>query len=261
MSKRLLRTALVLSATALALVLPPSGLAGAFDAASGSGTVVGILTPGQLWEEEWRFEFSATSGPAGENATGVMSVIRTRVFLDGTTTVESASAAVGCLAVDGDRAEIRGVVTESSGLAAPGAVLVFWVVDAAGSLSGADEFFFSVGLPPTLGCGSTFLGTFAIATGDIVVADDAPDDRTAAEQLADLIAELQAAPAGAGGSYLAKLQAIAASMADDNLDATCNQLGALAHEVEAQAGKKLSLDEARALLDEVAAIRASAGCP
>lgn len=90
---------------------------------------------------------------------------------------------------------------------------------------------------------------------------DPADDRTAAERLSDLIAQLQSTPVGPGGSFLAKLEAAAASLASGNASAACNQLSAFENEVRAQAGKKLTRIEADALLAEVAAIKAKTPCP
>lgn len=89
---------------------------------------------------------------------------------------------------------------------------------------------------------------------------DTSDDRTAAEQLADLIAQLQAAPVGSGNSFLAKLQAIAASIDGGDTQAACNQLSAFDNEVRAQTGKKLTESEAATLLAETAALAAMSGC-
>lgn len=90
---------------------------------------------------------------------------------------------------------------------------------------------------------------------------DPTDDRTAVERLSELIAQLQSAPAGPGGSFLAKLRAAAASLASGNTGSACNQLSAFENEVRAQAGKKLPQSEADVLLAEVAAIKAKAPCP
>ena len=57
-----------------------------------------------------------------------------------------------------------------------------------------------------------------------------------------------------------KLQSIAAAMDDGNLEAACNKLAALAAEIRAQSGKKLTVDDANALLQAVAATREAAGC-
>lgn len=90
---------------------------------------------------------------------------------------------------------------------------------------------------------------------------DPSDDRTADEQLTDLITELQTAPIGPGNSYMAKLEGIAGSIGDGNVDATCRKLRAFENEVQAQSGKKLTASEADALLREAAAIKTKAGCP
>jgi hypothetical protein len=89
---------------------------------------------------------------------------------------------------------------------------------------------------------------------------DPRDDRTAEEQVADLITQLQTNPAGPGNSYTAKLTAIGASIAAGDAAATCQRLNAFANEVRAQTGKKLTQTEADALLRETAAIKTKAGC-
>lgn len=89
---------------------------------------------------------------------------------------------------------------------------------------------------------------------------DPVDDRTAAEQLADLVAQLQASPLGPGNSFLAKLTGAAASLASGNVRAACNKLAAFENEVRAQAGKSLTKAEAEALLLEAAASKSKAGC-
>ena len=85
------------------------------------------------------------------------------------------------------------------------------------------------------------------ALGD---ACDSTDDRTAVDQVADLIAQLQSSSAGPGGSYMAKLSAIGASIAAGDAAGACNKLNAFANEVRAQTGKKLTQSEADALLRE-----------
>lgn len=95
------------------------------------------------------------------------------------------------------------------------------------------------------------------ALGD---ACDSTDDRTAEEQIADLIDELREAPLGSGNSYLAKLQAVASSVTRGDTQATCNQLTAFENEVLAQSGSRLTEAEADMLLAEAAAIKTKAGC-
>ena len=90
---------------------------------------------------------------------------------------------------------------------------------------------------------------------------DPSDDRTAEQQLDDLITELQTTPAGPGSSYLSKLEAIAAALESGNAQAACSKLRALENEVRAQTGKKLTQAEADVLLRETAALGTKAGCP
>ena len=89
---------------------------------------------------------------------------------------------------------------------------------------------------------------------------DPTDDRTAAQQLADLITQLQTSPAGPGNSYMAKLQGIADSVAEGDTKGACSKLAAFENEVAAQTGKKLTQSDADALLRESAAIKTKAGC-
>ena len=90
---------------------------------------------------------------------------------------------------------------------------------------------------------------------------DPLDNRSAEEQLADLIAALQNAPLGPGNSFLAKLNSIAASLQAGNAGAACNKLRAFENEVRAQTGKKLTQAEADSLLAASTAIRSASGCP
>jgi hypothetical protein len=91
---------------------------------------------------------------------------------------------------------------------------------------------------------------------------DSTDDRTAAQQLDDLIANLQTGEtSGIANSILVKLAAASKSIGTDSLNASCGSLGALDNEVRAQNGKKLTAAEAGMLLSEIAAIKTKAGCP
>jgi lysophospholipase L1-like esterase len=64
---------------------------------------------------------------------------------------------------------------------------------------------------------------------------------------------------GPGKSLLAKVQSIAEKVADGD-EGACGLLGALAHEVRAQTGKKLTQAQADHILSEAAAISAGVGC-
>lgn len=89
---------------------------------------------------------------------------------------------------------------------------------------------------------------------------DPSDDRTADEQLDDLVTQIQSSGAGPGRSYVAKLEAIKASLEAGNAARACHQLEALAHQIRAQIGKTLTSEEGAALLREVDAIAVKAGC-
>jgi len=215
------------------------------------------------------------------------------------TDVESYTVDIRCLRVDGQKAVMLGVVTAPSS-GALGSTMSIYARDSALPGAGHDEFGFGLWPFEPTQCPSTsgFGGVGPpIATGEIVVVDvadsdadgvvdtsdncplvanpsqadvdrdgvgdvcDAIDDRSAEQQLNDLIAELRAAPAGPGSSYLAKLQSISASIGSGNTSTACNQLAAFANEVRAQTGKKLTEAEAASLLASVAALRAKVGCP
>lgn len=89
---------------------------------------------------------------------------------------------------------------------------------------------------------------------------DPVDDRTAAEQLDDLIARLEANPVGSGSSLLAKLRAAARSLERGNTVAACSQLRAFEDQVREQSGDEIDEAEAAALLAEAAAIKLKVGC-
>ena len=82
---------------------------------------------------------------------------------------------------------------------------------------------------------------------------------TAEQKITNLITDLQSSALGPGGSAINKLQAIAGSL-DSSNQAACNQLSALANEVRAQVGKKLTQEEANTLLSAIASIKTTAGC-
>lgn len=65
---------------------------------------------------------------------------------------------------------------------------------------------------------------------------------------------------GPGKSLTAKVRSIQEELADGDEDGACDQLAALAQQVEAQTGKKLTQDQAGHILSDVAAISAALGC-
>jgi hypothetical protein len=46
-----------------------------------------------------------------------------------------------------------------------------------------------------------------------------------------------------------------------NTTSACNQLGALIHEAQAQSGKKLTVDQANAIIAAVQDLSSALGCP
>lgn len=69
------------------------------------------------------------------------------------------------------------------------------------------------------------------------------------------------APPGTTRSLLAKLGAVQSSVARGNTTSACNQLSALIHEVQAQSGKKLTVDEADAIIAAAEQLSSALGCP
>lgn len=280
MLKRLLST---LATALIALMLAPAALAELGDSATGSGT--------DAWEHV--FSFSA-AGDEGDAATGTMqtSYATTGYVASGSVrclfVVGNLAVIVGTVTMTThpDNAPVELVfVVHDNGIPGAGSDRAY-LTGFDGSRSCADPFY------------DYFLGIVsgeAIPTGEITVVDgdadgdgltnsldncptvanpsqadldhdglgdtcDPTDNRTAEQQLADLIAQLQTTATGAGNSYLAKLQAIGASVGTGDTQKACNQLAAFENEVRAQTGKKLTESEAQALLAEAAAIKTKAGC-
>jgi hypothetical protein len=68
-------------------------------------------------------------------------------------------------------------------------------------------------------------------------------------------------PHGTANSLIAKVNAAQASLAAGNTADTCDQLQALINDASAQSGKKLTVDQAKAIIAAAEAIRAALGCP
>ena len=104
-------------------------------------------------------------------------------------------------------------------------------------------------------------GNFALDAGEAIVSSTLTltCPLTAEQKITNLITDLQSSALGPGGSVLNKLQAIAGSLGNNN-QAACNQLSAVANEVRAQVGKKLTQDEANTLLSAIASIKTAADC-
>lgn len=293
---RRLTTLLFVILTTLAVA--PHALAETGDTASGHGTQPFATTGGSdVWTRG--FSFTATGLP-GDAATGTMtnvtyttsgttfhqeavveclSVVGDRAVIQGRTTADY-------------QVDPNGTVYQR----AIGGTLIFLVEDRATPGAGIDAFRYVFywehkpcdltpwvrGNPITVGEIEVRDNSDADADGLADASDNCPtianadqrdldrdgigdacdptDDRTAGEQVADLITQLQSSPAGPGNSYLSKLQSIAASIEGGNANAACNKLGAFESEVRAQTGRKLTQSEADVLLTETAAIKTKEGC-
>ena len=209
------------------------------ESASGAGSVFGTYS----------FSFSAT-GLGGFSATGTMTYF---IPVSGF----NATASVRCLLAAGTEAILVGTVTSSTSSAYVGADMIFEVVDNATPGVNADEWTFDFG--PTTSC-DQYTSRFpamgaAIGAGEITVVSATPE-----QFIAELVTELRAVPAGPGESYLSKLEAIVAKLADGKAAAACNQLDALANEIQAQRGKTLTDAQADHLMERVVFIKLKAGC-
>jgi len=80
--------------------------------------------------------------------------------------------------------------------------------------------------------------------------------------ISDLIARLQvySLPLGISTSLFAKLDNTSADLASGNVLGACGTLGAFGNQVNAQAGKMLTTDQAQALSSGAAAIETTLGC-
>jgi hypothetical protein len=109
-------------------------------------------------------------------------------------------------------------------------------------------------------------GAFQTTAGDSTGGFDgfvAKIGASPAEQLADLeiLIPTFGLPPGTENSLLAKVRAAADSLAHGNTTAACNQLNALINEAQAQSGKKLTQEQAKAIIDAAQAIRSALACP
>ena len=86
--------------------------------------------------------------------------------------------------------------------------------------------------------------------------------KTPAEQTSDLVALVQdmSIQVGVKNALLAKLQAALAAISSNNNQAACGTLHAFINQINAQSGKKVTLEDAASLIDEATRIRAALGC-
>jgi hypothetical protein len=85
---------------------------------------------------------------------------------------------------------------------------------------------------------------------------------SAQQQLANLANTISgfSLPHGTANSLLAKVDAATASLAAGDTTAACNELNALINEAQAQSGKKLTADQAKAITDLAQALLTALGC-
>jgi PKD repeat protein len=93
----------------------------------------------------------------------------------------------------------------------------------------------------------------------MVVVQSAAQATTALSSTIDALVASGALDAGTANSMTQSLSAAASSLANGNTNAAKNQLDAFANKVSAQSGKKLTVEQANALLSMVARIKANIG--
>jgi len=157
---------------------------------------------------------------------------------------------------------IQGDKTMVSGTGGPGAVNCMTTTPFTNSGSGSATLTYTANLPD----GSTDSGTSAVSgsfteTNDSMAGSTFSEVfgvRTPAQQLQDLITQLQGQQLGPGNSLLSKLQAILKSVEAGKVKTACNQLHALENELAAQSGKSVPTDSA--ILMAIQQIETSLGC-
>lgn len=68
-------------------------------------------------------------------------------------------------------------------------------------------------------------------------------------------------PKGLDNALKVKLEKVLEAVEDGDIDTACSELGAFVNQVEAQAGKKLTVEQAQELLDAAALLADQLGCP
>jgi hypothetical protein len=201
------------------------------------------------------FTVNATSGPSGESPAGSV-----RFDLAVGTLVGS----VTCLNVNGSFATVGGAAQPGTTLNASGYFL--HVADNQGP-GGIDLLRLELlsFVPPGPGAcpipENPIISPAGVDQGDIVVVDAQPDP---AAQVRDLSAYVQSLGVDRGltNSLVAKLNDAlnALSQTPSDTAEACGSLGAFSNEVNAQAGKALTADQANTLLSKATAIRSQLSC-
>ena len=193
------------------------------------------------------FTVNATSGPSGENATGTYTTNLAIGTIIGTVT---------CLTVSGNTAAIGGVIEAGSTAAAPGTGFVASFKDNAGTGNpDVTTLQLSPFTPGTTCPAPSFVSPAAVTAGDVVIVDTVAPPPADIPSLISLVQSF-GLDNGTQTSLLAKLNAASSS----NQPAQCNQLSAFSNEVNAQAGNKITQDQATSLLQQANAVAAHLGC-
>ena len=247
-----LKILVVTVAAVVAAAFAPAAMADVGDFATGSGARAG--SPGCA---PLPFSFEAVGGPEA-TATGTFSfVIALSAWPEPCYVFVPYSGVVLCLDVSGNTAFILGQIT-----AGPesriGQAVRFTVVD--NSATGEPDQISGVTFAGPLDCAVRPWDPFSeVTAGDIVVRD--ANALTPIQAIEDLIVETGNAGSAANvHSMVTKLEGAVAALGRGETDAACGKIGAFMNEVEAQRGKKLTPEEADALLAAARAARTTAGC-
>ncbi len=231
----------VITASLIAVFLPslPVAAQSTQDSVTGSGSAGGGT-----------FSFNAVSGPSGEHATGSTSLDLAIGTFVGTVT---------CLNVVGNEATVGGVWTEGSTGAPVGDGYILHVRDGAGT--GLPDLLRLelLGPGPPSSCGTVVMISPApVESGDVSVVDAAAPEVTL-ETLLSSVEEL-ALPTGVSTSLTRKLEAALAADGTGNVGAVCGLLRAFTSEVEAIAGRGLSVSEAENLVGDAESLQTELEC-
>ena len=163
--------------------------------------------------------------------------------------------ATGAVVVSGDKTMVPGT-------GGPGAVNCMSSTPFTNSGSGTATLSYTATLPDgSNDSGTSVVGGNFTETNDSMAGSTFSEMfgvRTPAQQLQDLITQLQSQPIGPGNSLVSKLQAILNSVQSGKTKTACNQLNALLNELAAQSGKSVPGDSG--IVSAVQQVASSLGC-
>jgi Tol biopolymer transport system component len=201
--------------------------------------------------------YSITTGPLPE---GRHSITATATDAVGTPSGPSAALEV---TIDTTAPDLTVPATIRVDATSPDGALVTYTTSAQDALDGPRSPNCNPPSQRTFPIGTTTVACTATdAAGNVAEKSFAVVVLSARQQIADLtevVAALRGMPRGTQASLLSKLQAAQAAFSANRRSA-CGSLRALRNQVEALAGRKLTVEQADRLLDDLARIRAAGGC-